>query len=149
MNWSDKVLSRFGGKTALDMAKEGFDCNKSQIISVKVEESGRYDCRKFGLAYTTVGNDTPGVNDFFEHIDMSDKPDPAGTEAASSPPSSQEGDDSSLSSAGHDAPPSVSPADAGRHAPRRTNHTADMVLSGAAIMIMALVCVFRRSRKRA
>lgn len=149
VNWSDKVLSRFGGKTALDMAKEGFDCNKSQIISVKVEESGRYDCRKFGLAYTTVGNDTPGVNDFFEHIDMSDKPDPAGTEAASSAPSSQEGDDSSLSSAGHDAPPSVSPADAGRHAPRRTNHTADMVLSGAAIMIMALVCVFRRSRKRA
>ncbi len=73
VSWSDKKLSRFGGKTSLEMAAEGFKCDASQIISYKVEEGGRFDCRKFGLAYTTVGNDTPGVNDFFENVDWSDK----------------------------------------------------------------------------
>ena len=38
-----------------------------------MEESGPNDCRKFGLAYTTVGLDTPGLNDMFEHVDMTDE----------------------------------------------------------------------------
>ena len=85
VNWSDKKLSRFGGKSALDMAIEGFECHKSQVIAMKVLESGPYDCRQFGLAYTTVGDDTPNTNDFFEHIDMSDKL-PAEEAAISSAP---------------------------------------------------------------
>ena len=74
VEWSDKKLERFGGKTAYDMAVIGFQCHKSQQnFNYKVKESDRYDCRLFGLAYTTVGNDTPGLNDMFEHVDMSDR----------------------------------------------------------------------------
>ena len=74
VEWSDKILSHFGGKSALDMAIEGFSCHKSQQRwSFRVKDYGKYDCRLFGLVYTTVGNDTPGVNDMFEHVDWSDK----------------------------------------------------------------------------
>lgn len=66
--WSDIRLQKFGNRTSLELAKDGFACHKSQKLSVKVEESGPYDCRKFGLAYTTVGSDTPGENDMFEHV---------------------------------------------------------------------------------
>lgn len=72
VSWSGKVLQQFGGKTAFEMACEGYRCHKSQLRwNNHVKESGKYDCRKFGLVYTTVGYDTPGVNDLFEHIDMS------------------------------------------------------------------------------
>ena len=68
MYWSDIRLPKLGNRTALEMAKAGFACHKSQKLAVKVEESGPYDCRKFGLVYTTVGSDTPGENDMFEHV---------------------------------------------------------------------------------
>ena len=71
VQWSDLKLERFGGKSAFRMAVEGFACHKSQQKLYKVEEDGWNDCRKFGLAYTTVGLDTPGLNDMFEHVNMS------------------------------------------------------------------------------
>lgn len=78
VEWDSMVLTNFGGKTALDMAKAGFACHKSQTKWFSMEKDGAtYDCRRFGLAYTTVGNDTEGANDMFEHIDWSDKVSPA------------------------------------------------------------------------
>lgn len=71
IEWSSLVLSHFGGKSAFEMAKDGYACHKSQGNVHKLLEEGNYDCRKFGLAYTTVGYDTPETNDMFEHIDMS------------------------------------------------------------------------------
>lgn len=74
VQWSDKTLDRFGGKNAFEMAVEGYNCHRSQLRWKNyVLEWGNYDCRKFGLAYTTVGCDTPGLSDMFEHVDMSDK----------------------------------------------------------------------------
>lgn len=73
VSWSDKILHKFGGKSALEAAAEGLKCNESQKTGVKMKESGAFDCRIFGLAYTTVGDDTPGRNDFFENVDWSDK----------------------------------------------------------------------------
>ena len=74
VDWDSMVLERFGGKTALDMAKEGFACHQSQLKYYSIEQdSVKYDCRRFGLAYTTVGEDTEGANDMFEHVDWSDK----------------------------------------------------------------------------
>ena len=64
----DKPLSAFGGKTAYEMAVEGFAQHRSQQKWFSVEKSGKYDCRKFGLYRTTVGQDT-GVGDLFEHIE--------------------------------------------------------------------------------
>ena len=69
VNWGDMPLKRFDGATALDMAKVGFECNITQLDYVlRVHDYGKYDCRQFGLVYTTVGKDTEGVNDFFENV---------------------------------------------------------------------------------
>ena len=74
VQWSSKKLERFGGRSALQMAVEGFNCHKSQLRwKNRVKEHGEYDCRQFGLVYTTVGDDTAGVNDMFEHVDWSDR----------------------------------------------------------------------------
>ena len=60
------------GKTAFEVATEAFQCHKSQLPSRhSVQDKGIYSLTDFGLAYTAVGNDTPGVNDMFEHIDPS------------------------------------------------------------------------------
>ena len=50
------------------MAVEGYRCHKSQLKKwFRVEAEGsKYDCRKFGLYYTTVGPDTV-KNDFLEN----------------------------------------------------------------------------------
>ena len=74
VNWSEMSLSHFGGQSAFDMALTGYKCHRSQQrFNIVMEESGPNDCRKFGLAYTTVGLDTPGLNDMFEHVDMTDE----------------------------------------------------------------------------
>lgn len=67
MDWK-KPLEVFGGKTALDMAKLGYSYHKSQHIwNFKVSVTSKYSCAKFGLAYTTVGNDVE-KNCFLENI---------------------------------------------------------------------------------
>lgn len=66
MNW-DLPLPAFGGATAFETAEKAFARHTSQWEYFKVEQTGAYDCRKFGLWRTTVGTDVQG-NDFFEHI---------------------------------------------------------------------------------
>lgn len=69
VEWGDMVLSKFDGKTALKVASEGFACHQSQVKYFNFNVySKRYDCRKFGLAYTSVGLDTEGTNDMFENV---------------------------------------------------------------------------------
>lgn len=68
MEWGEMPLKAFGGKTALEMAAEGFACHASQTQWFEVRAGGKNDCRKFGLAFTTVGPDEAGT-DFFEHTD--------------------------------------------------------------------------------
>lgn len=81
MNW-DKPLERFGGKTAFEMAVEGFACHASQQQWFQVGRKGVFDCAAFGLYYTNVGVDTQLDDpDFFEHITdevFSDHAEPAG-----------------------------------------------------------------------
>ena len=67
MEWGEMPLAAFGGRTALEMAAEGFACHVSQTQWFSVKAGGKNDCRKFGLAYTNVGPDE-AKNDFFEHI---------------------------------------------------------------------------------
>jgi hypothetical protein len=72
MNW-DKPLARFGGKTAFEMAVEGFACHASQQQWFQVGRKGVFDCMAFGLYYTNVGADTRSDDpDFFEHIGETD-----------------------------------------------------------------------------
>mgnify|MGYP003495454503 FL=1 len=61
-------LEAFGGKTAFDMAEAAFQCHVSQLdTEYKVEDFGPYDNAKFGLAFSTVGEDE-SKNDFFENM---------------------------------------------------------------------------------
>lgn len=98
VSWSEKQLSHFGGKSAFQMAIQGYYCHWSQLKWANaVNEYGKKDCRKFGLAYTTVGYDTPGLNDMFEHVDMSDNNDDRNQ---SDTPVTEESDDSNDTSSG-------------------------------------------------
>lgn len=63
-------IDALGGKSAFDAAKEAFLCHKTQIKKDNHHVSTKeYSLAEFGLAYTTVGLDSPGMNDMFEHID--------------------------------------------------------------------------------
>ena len=73
VNWEKMRLSHFDNRTAMAMADEGYKKNASQYNFYSNPSQGLYDCRLFGLAYTTVGYDTPGMNDMFEHVDRSEQ----------------------------------------------------------------------------
>mgnify|MGYP002624304198 CR=1 FL=1 len=65
----DQPLSAFGGKTAVDVSKEAYLRHASQLSTKHaVRNTGVYSLADFGLAYSIVGADTPGVNDPFEHV---------------------------------------------------------------------------------
>jgi LmbE family N-acetylglucosaminyl deacetylase len=67
MDWQ-VPLDAFGGRTAFMVAEEALEKHKSQHpLNEDMSESGRFDCRKFGLYMSTVGLDIR-KNDFFEHI---------------------------------------------------------------------------------
>ena len=66
---ASEPLTVFGGRSAKEVAEEAFLCHESQMISRhRVTDEGVYSLSDFGLAYTTVGYDTEGLNDPFEHI---------------------------------------------------------------------------------
>ncbi len=61
-------LEFFGGRTAFDIAAAAFKCHKSQQSNgLRVEDTGKYACNRFGLYYTAVGPDT-GAADLFANI---------------------------------------------------------------------------------
>ncbi len=67
MDWR-RPLNAFLGKTAFDIAQEGYACHKSQQqTEYVVEDFGPYDNSQFGLVYTSVGPDVK-KDDFFENI---------------------------------------------------------------------------------
>ena len=67
MDW-ETPLDAFGGKTALEVAKIGMKEHSSQTDAFAVKSHGTYDNSKFGLYFTTVGEDVE-KNDFLEHIE--------------------------------------------------------------------------------
>ncbi|MBE6758525.1 MAG: hypothetical protein E7554_00355 [Ruminococcaceae bacterium] len=71
MQWGDMKLESAGGKTALEVARRAYDCHVSQhIFDYVVGTTDKtFDCRKFGLYMTNVGEDV-SKNDFFENITL-------------------------------------------------------------------------------
>lgn len=64
----DTPLSAFDGKTAFEMAQEAYAFHKSQRREWLDElRSNHYDCRRYGLYASTVGEDVE-KNDFLENI---------------------------------------------------------------------------------
>lgn len=67
MNWNI-ALTKFGGKTALQLADEGFKLNDSQQwTNFQVSDTGLYNCADFGLYLSSVGPDKKG-GDFMENL---------------------------------------------------------------------------------
>lgn len=71
MDW-DVPIEAFGGKTAYEIAGEGYQCHVSQRNGFQMGGKGAYDSTRFGLAYTAVGPDLE-KNDFFENIVFEDE----------------------------------------------------------------------------
>ena len=67
-------IEALGGRTAFRVACDAYQCHASQVRRGRysVTNEGLFDLTAFGLAYTDVGPDTPGVNDMFEHIESGD-----------------------------------------------------------------------------
>ncbi len=66
----NRPIEALNGKTAFEAAVDAFEFHESQTQKNNHHVSTtEYSIAEFGLAYTTVGEDTPGVNDLFEHID--------------------------------------------------------------------------------
>lgn len=66
----DYPIASLGGKSAFEIAQEAFLKHPTQTRKNNHQVSKtEYSLAEFGLAYSTVGEDTPGVNDMFEHID--------------------------------------------------------------------------------
>lgn len=65
----DEPVAELGGMTMTQIATIGYSKHVSQQDYFSMENHGvRYDNRKYGLAFTTVGEDTE-KKDFFENID--------------------------------------------------------------------------------
>lgn len=67
MDW-ETPMEALGDKTPLEVAKIGMKEHSSQTGAYAVKSHGTYDNSKFGLYFTTVGEDE-AKNDFLEHID--------------------------------------------------------------------------------
>lgn len=64
----DRPLSAFGGKTGREVADEAFSFHVSQQkIRYRASDRGAYDCARWGLAFTLVGEDVAGES-LFENI---------------------------------------------------------------------------------
>jgi len=71
MQWGQIKLESAGGKTALQVARDAYKCHVSQHkfgYEVGTTEE-TFDCRRFGLYRTTVGEDV-SKDDFFENIEL-------------------------------------------------------------------------------
>lgn len=133
MDW-DQPLAAFGGKTAFEMAQEGFACHASQTAYFSVDQSGPYDCRKFGLYRSTVGPDTTA--DMTQNL-PEPEPEP------SSPPAAE----SRAEPAQADRPVSSQPEEV----PQETEGgglsplaAAGVALGGCALLALAAAAVLRR-----
>ncbi len=79
LDWENLKLQAFGGRTALEMAREGYRCHESQQHwSFAVLTDGYGDCRCFGLYRSTVGADLRKT-DLFENIRTEPEPTSAPT----------------------------------------------------------------------
>ncbi len=66
----DKPLDYFGGKTAFEIAQEAYAFHPSQRREwLRILQSNQYDCRKYGLYFSTVGEDVK-KDDFLENIPL-------------------------------------------------------------------------------
>jgi LmbE family N-acetylglucosaminyl deacetylase len=134
MDWS-VPLEAFGGRTALEMARQGFEKHVSQQTYFMVEDSGPYDCRLFGLYRSTVGPDQAG-GDFFEGLEPEDYSDYQPPEPEPEPVSEP------------DAPAPAPEAEPSREETETSPLWLAAGAAAAAVVLLAAVIGCRIKRKR-
>lgn len=143
MDWSIP-LAAFGGKTALEAAKEGFNAHTSQLKYFEVRADGKYDCRKFGLYRSLVGKDIAG-NDFTENLKI--YPESEVTEAQTQPATVPE---STLAPESSFAPEPTTALQAhNEESPAKRGGAYAIIFCGAAFTAAAvLINAARKKRKK-
>lgn len=152
-------LAAFGGRTAVEVAAEAFACHESQLPSRHaVTNEGIYSLSDFGLAYTTVGADTPGVNDMFEHIDpavlhTAATPEPTATPAETAAPTATPAPaETAEPTATPGATPEATPAPPAAAQTDGTDGLLPALLIGLIALVLAALAVLavrqRRARRR-
>lgn len=147
-----KPIEALGGKTAVQAATEAFQCHVSQLPSRhSVKNSGIYSLSDFGLSYTTVGEDTRGVNDMFEHIDPAvlktnatpaPVETPAPTPEPSAEPTATPGPEATPAPTPSPAPtPTPAPAETPVPASEETAGTIGYAVAAAALLAVALAAL--------
>ena len=64
-----QTLRAYGGKTLYQVISQAYERHKSQLPGRVLPIDGhKYDMENYGLYWTTVGPDTPGNTDLFEHV---------------------------------------------------------------------------------
>ena len=81
MDWQTPC-DALDGRTPLETAQLGYSMHVSQHKYYQVVAGGAYDNAAYGLSYSTVGLDTAGRNDMFEHIVHEEQAEDARVEAA-------------------------------------------------------------------
>ena len=141
------------------MAAEAFACHESQLPSRHaVTNEGIYSLSDFGLAYTTVGADTPGVNDMFEHIDpavlhAAATPEPTATPAETAEPTATPAPaETAEPTATPGATPEATPAPPEAAQTDGTDGLLPALLIGLIALVLAALAVLavrqRRARRR-
>ena len=137
MDWS-QPLEAFEGKTAVEMARLGFEKHVSQQTFFQVEDYGPYDCRLFGLYRSTVGPDE-GENDFFEGLEAEDYSDYQPPEPEPQPPEEQPESPSSQPEPEHLQQPAELPA---------KGNVLNWAVPAAALLAAALLAAVFIGQKR-
>lgn len=137
----DAPLSAFGGRTAFEMAQEGYAYHKSQRSDwLRQLQSNRWDCRLYGLYFSTVGADVE-KDDFLENI----PPELLSNYVAPAPEPTPAPTFTPAPAAAQSASPTAEPIPAAEPMPAAepTPPPASRPMAGAALLALdaALLCV--------
>ena len=142
LDWENLKLSAFGGRTALEMAREGYRCHLSQQHwSFAVRTDGYGDCRCFGLYRSTVGADVQ-KNDLFENIRIESEPTPEPTPELTAEPTAVP---TAAAETAASPCPEFSPAASETHGPTNPQRLSGAAASSALCLSGAL-CTVRAVR---
>ena len=142
LDWENLKLSAFGGRTALEMAREGYRCHLSQQHwSFAVRTDGYGDCRCFGLYRSTVGADVQ-KNDLFENIRLESEPTPEPTLELTAEPTAVP---TAAAETAASPCPEFSPAASETHGPTNPQRLSGAAASSALCLSGAL-CTVRAVR---
>ena len=151
----DTPLAAFDGRTAFENAQEAYAFHKSQRSNWLTQlRSNRYDCRLYGLKFSTVGDDA-NKDDFLENIPAellsnfvpTPEPTPASTPEPASTPTSASTPTPASTPEPADAQALATPAPADAAAETPEDRTLLYVLIAAGLILTGAVLLLLEARR--